>query len=68
MVLDNKIAELTSNLVTLQQDSERMEQSFLKVTKKIENYTCKSEADFTSMIKEIGQIKKKFRMHKLIRS
>ena len=67
MVLDKKIAELTSNLATLQQDSERMEQNFLKVTNKIKNYRCKLEADFTSMTKEIDQIKR-FRICKLIRS
>ena len=56
MVLDYKTAELTFNLPTLQQDNRRMEQNFLKVTNEIKNDTYKSEADFTSMIKEIGQI------------
>ena len=56
IMLDNKIAELTSNLATLQQDKESMEQNFLKVTNEIKNDTYNLEADFTSMIKEIGQI------------
>ena len=55
MLLDNKIAELTSNLATLQQDSERMEQNVLKITNKIKNYTYKLEADFTSVIIVLGQ-------------
>ena len=58
MVLDNKIAELKSNLAALQQDNKRMKQNFFKVTNEFKNDTYKLEADFTSMIKEIDQIKK----------
>ena len=58
IVLDNKKAELTSNLATSQQDNERVEENFLKVNNEIKDNTYKLEADFTSMIKEMTRFKK----------